>query len=96
MGSRIADWKPVLTSLEHILNTANDPADLESTEAWDLLSATAVVFQYCPLDAAIPYEKLLEGLTKASWDAYFLPFCNMFAELGAERFRTLLLPYFKR
>jgi U3 small nucleolar RNA-associated protein 20 len=35
-------------------------------------------------------------LTKASWDAYFLPFCNMFAELGAERFRTLLLPYFKR
>lgn len=96
MGSRVADWKPVLTSLEHILNTANGPADLESTEAWDLLSVTAVVFQYCPLDAAIPYEKLLEGLTKASWDAYFLPFCNMFAELGAERFRTLLLPYFKR
>ncbi|KAF2996478.1 U3 snoRNP protein [Curvularia kusanoi] len=95
-GSRVADWKPVLTALEHILNTANDPADLESSEAWDLLSATAVVFQYCALDAAIPYEKLLEGLTKGSWDAYFLPFCNMFAELGAEKFKALLLPYFKR
>lgn len=95
-GTRIADWKPILGSLEHVLRTANDSADLESTEAWDLLSVTTVVFQYCPLDAAIPYEKLLEGLIKGSWDTYFLPFCNMFAGLGAERFKTLLLPYFKR
>ncbi|KAH6644176.1 armadillo-type protein [Boeremia exigua] len=95
-GTRIADWKPVFGSLEHILSSAKAPADLESTEAWDLLSATTVVFQYCALDAAIPYEKLLEGFTKGSWDGYFLPFCNMFAELGAERFKTLLLPYFKR
>ncbi|XPS98877.1 U3 snoRNP protein [Ascochyta lentis] len=95
-GSRVGDWKPVLASLEHVLSAAKDVADLESAEAWDLLSATAVVFQYCALDAAIPYEKLLEDLTKGSWDAFFLPFCNMFAELGAERFKTLLLPYFKR
>ncbi|UPX09916.1 U3 snoRNP protein [Ascochyta rabiei] len=95
-GSRVQDWKPVLASLDHVLSAAKNMADLESTEAWDLLSATAVVFQYCALDAAIPYEKLLEGLTKGSWDRYFLPFCNMFAELGAERFKTLLLPYFKR
>ncbi|KAJ8117189.1 hypothetical protein OPT61_g1567 [Boeremia exigua] len=95
-GTRVADWKPVLGSLEHILSSANDPAHLESTEAWDLLAATTVVFQYCALDAAIPYEKLLEAFTKGSWDGYFLPFCNMFAELGAERFKTLLLPYFKR
>lgn len=95
-GSRIADWKPVLGSLEHILNSANDPADLESTESWDLLSAITVIFQYCALDAAIPYEKLFEDFTKGAWDGYFLPFCNMFAQLGAERFKTLLLPYFKR
>lgn len=95
-GTRIMDWKPILSALEHILSTANDPADLESAEAWDILSATTVVFQYCALDAAIPYEKLLEGLARGSWDKYFLPFCNMFAELGAAKFRTLLLPYFKR
>jgi U3 small nucleolar RNA-associated protein 20 len=95
-GTRVADWKPVLSSLEHVLSSATSPANLESTQAWDLLSATTVVFQYCALDAAIPYEKLLEGLSKGSWDNFFLPFCNMFAELGAERFKTLLLPYFKR
>ncbi|KAJ4411776.1 U3 snoRNP protein [Didymella pomorum] len=95
-GTRITDWKLVLGALEHVLSSANDPANLESTEAWDLLSATTVVFQYCPLDAAIPYEKLLEGVAKGSWDQYFLPFCNMFAELGAEKFKALLLPYFKR
>jgi U3 small nucleolar RNA-associated protein 20 len=95
-GTRVADWKPVLGALEHALSSASGSADLESTEAWDLLSATAVVFQYCPLDAAIPYEKLLEGLAKGSWDHYFLPFCNFFAELGTEKFKSLLLPYFKR
>jgi U3 small nucleolar RNA-associated protein 20 len=95
-GTRVTDWKPVLGALEHVLSSANGPANLESTEAWDLLSATTVVFQYCPLDAAIPYEKLLESLAKGPWDQYFLPFCNMFAELGAEKFKALLLPYFKR
>ncbi|KAJ4984984.1 heat repeat protein [Stagonosporopsis vannaccii] len=95
-GSRIVDWRPVLGSLDHVLSSAKDPAELESTEAWDLLSATTVIFQYCALDAAIPYEKLFEIFTKGAWDGYFLPFCNMFAELGSERFKTLLLPYFKR
>jgi U3 small nucleolar RNA-associated protein 20 len=95
-GTRMGDWKPVLKSLDHVLSSATDIAEMESSKVWDLLSATTVVFQYCALDAAIPYEKLLEGLTKGSWDMYFLPFCNMFAELGAERFKTLLLPYFKR
>ena len=95
-GTRIVDWKRVLESLDRVLSSAKGITNLDSAEAWDLLSAVTVVFQYCALDAAIPHEKLLEGITKGIWDEYFLPFCNMFAELGAERFKTLLLPYFKR
>jgi U3 small nucleolar RNA-associated protein 20 len=95
-GDRIEDWRPVLGSLSHLLDSTKSSAELDPVDAWELLSVTCVVFQYCALDSAIPHEKLLEGLSRGSWEAYFLPFCNLFADLGADRFRTLLLPYFKR
>lgn len=93
-GDRISDWHPVLRCLNTLL--VKSVHDDVVVEAWDLLSAAAVVFQYCSLDAAIPHEKLLEGLSQGPWEKYFLPFCNMFANLGAQRFKSLLLPYFKR
>jgi U3 small nucleolar RNA-associated protein 20 len=94
-GSRIQDWKPVLRCTDMLVKSC-DGGVLDAESTWDALSAVSAVFQYCPLDAAIPYEKLLEGLTQGAWTNYFLPFCNLFASLGADRFRTLLLPYFKR
>jgi U3 small nucleolar RNA-associated protein 20 len=96
MGTRIDDWRPILSAFAQVMGPMNELTELESAAAWDVLSATSVVFQYCALDAAIPHEKLLEGLTKGPWENFFLPFCNMFAELGVARFKTLLLPYFKR
>ncbi|KAJ4375289.1 U3 snoRNP protein [Neocucurbitaria cava] len=95
-GTRVADWTTVLSILSSLLNALKDLVELDSTDAWELLSAVAVVFQYCALDAAIPHEKILEGLCRGQWEGFFLSFCNLFADLGAERFRTLLLPYFKR
>lgn len=95
-GDRVGDWRPVLSSVARLLDSAKDCTNLDTSDAWDILAAIAVVFQYCALDAAIPHEKLLEGLARGQWEKFFLPFCNLFADLGAERFRTLMLPYFKR
>jgi U3 small nucleolar RNA-associated protein 20 len=95
-GSRIAEWKPVLNCLALLLTPTQGSAVLGLATSWDLLSAVSVVFQYCSLDAAIPHEQLLEGLTQGQWENYFLSFCDFFDSLGTERFRTLLLPYFKR
>ncbi|RAR04135.1 heat repeat-containing protein [Stemphylium lycopersici] len=95
-GDRVEDWRPVLGSLTHLLDSTKSSAEIDPVDAWELLSVICVVFQYCALDSAIPHEKLLEGLTRGPWEIYFLPFCNLFADLGADRFRTLLLPYFKR
>jgi U3 small nucleolar RNA-associated protein 20 len=94
-GTRISDWKPVLRCVDH-LTTSIKESELDTNTSWDILSAVSVVFQYCSLDAAIPFEKLLESLTQGQMERYFLSFCNLFASLGAERFKTLLLPYFKR
>jgi U3 small nucleolar RNA-associated protein 20 len=95
-GTRIAEWKPVLNCLALLVTPTRGSVVLGSATAWDLLSAVSIVFQYCSLDAAIPHEQLLEGLTQGQWENYFLNFCDFFDSLGTERFRTLLLPYFKR
>jgi U3 small nucleolar RNA-associated protein 20 len=95
-GDRIDDWQPVLSLVSQLLDSTKASPVLDPVNAWELLSAISVVFQYCALDAAIPHEKLLEELSRGPWQPYFLPFCNLFADLGVERFRTLLLPYFKK
>jgi U3 small nucleolar RNA-associated protein 20 len=95
-GARVEDWKPVLDLVGRLIDAAPTSTQLEAVDAWELLSTVAVVFQYCALDAALPHEKLLDALSRGQWEKYFLPFCNLFADLGAERFHTLLLPYFKR
>ncbi|CAN9454176.1 unnamed protein product [Alternaria alternata] len=95
-GDRIDNWQPVLVLVSRLLGSTKASTVLDPVDAWELLSVVSVVFQYCTLDAAIPHEKLLEELSRGLWEPYFLPFCNLFADLGVERFRTLLLPYFKR
>jgi U3 small nucleolar RNA-associated protein 20 len=94
-GSRIHDWRLVLRCTDMLIKSL-DRGGLDAKATWDALSVLSVVFQYCALDAAVPYERLFEGLTQGAQANYFLPFCNLFASLGADRFRTLLLPYFKR
>jgi U3 small nucleolar RNA-associated protein 20 len=94
-GSRIPDWKPALRCVD-VLTRSTSGTQPDANTTWDILSAIAVIFQYCSLDAAIPYEKLLESLTQGIWESSFLSFCNLFAGLGPERFKALLLPYFKR
>ncbi|KAL1595091.1 U3 snoRNP protein [Paraconiothyrium brasiliense] len=95
-GSRVAQWPPVLETINFLVTSIDESSTIEATHTQELLSALAVVFQYCPIDAAIPHTQLLEKLSKEPLEKFFLSFCNTFAELGPERFNTLLLSYFKR
>lgn len=95
-GDRVEDWTPVLDLLSRMLNATSTAAAFEVATAWDLLSIVAVAFQYCAMDVAIPHEKMLESISRDPWETFFLPFCNLFADLGPDRFHALLLPYFKR
>ena len=92
-GSRIAEWQPVLQSLEAL--SANVDG-LDEASLHDFISLVATVFQCCPMDTAILHIQLIEALSSGTWEQYFLSFCNLFSDLGAERFKTLLLPYLKR
>ncbi|KAF2653410.1 hypothetical protein K491DRAFT_751402 [Lophiostoma macrostomum CBS 122681] len=94
-GSRISDWTPALEVLGLLIDTFQTSSGADSADKQDLLTACAIIFQYCSLDTAIPHVQLLEKLTSGLWEPTFLGFCNLFAEIGSERFKTLLLPYFK-
>jgi U3 small nucleolar RNA-associated protein 20 len=95
-GTRVLDWKPVLRCVDILVKSVKGASELDAKTSWDVLSAVSVIFQYCSLDATIAHEKTIEGLAQDSWENYFLSFCNLFASLGAERFKALVLPYFKR
>ena len=95
-GSRIEGWTPILERLNRLINVVNQKGSAISSAIPDVLAAFAVAIQNCPLDVAIPYIRLLETFTGELWEGHFLPFCNFFADLGSERFRSLLLPHFQR
>ena len=95
-GSRVADWESVLYVLSLLLDAHSQPAAVDLMDTQNILSAVAVAFQYCPLNTALSYVHILEQLSQGAWESMFLSFCNIFAGLGQERFKTLLLPYFKR
>ncbi|KAL5424359.1 hypothetical protein PMIN06_005408 [Paraphaeosphaeria minitans] len=95
-GSRIVQWQSVLETISLLVSGMDESRTMKTAHTQELLSALAVIFQYCPIDAAIPHTQLLEKISRDPLEKYFLSFCNTFAELGAERFNTLLLSYFKR
>jgi U3 small nucleolar RNA-associated protein 20 len=95
-GTRVAEWSSVLDTVTQLVNSMQGLDATDETDTWELLPTIATVYQYCALDTAIRHERLLERLCKDHWEKFFLPFCNLFAGFGVERFRTLILPYFKR
>lgn len=95
-GSRVAQWPPVLETTNLLFQNGKIATQIDAAHVQELLSTLAVVFQYCPIDAAIPHTQLLDKLSKQPLEPYFLSFCNTFSQLGRERFNTLLLSYFKR
>ncbi|KAF2273997.1 uncharacterized protein EI97DRAFT_382518 [Westerdykella ornata] len=95
-GTRVQQWKPVFKTLQALIESVPSSPSADASDRSHVLSASAMIFQYCSLDMAIPHVQLLEEFTRGPWESMFLPFCDVFARIGAERFNELLLPYFKR
>ncbi|KAJ9665174.1 U3 snoRNP protein [Coniosporium apollinis] len=96
-GTRIQDWKPLLSCVSDLVEfISSRSVAVESGPVSEILATLAVVFQSAPLDALIPHIRLLDHLVRDEWQQHFLPFCNFFAELGRERFESLVLPHFQK
>ncbi|KAI9767424.1 MAG: U3 snoRNP protein [Geoglossum simile] len=100
-GSRISDWGPVLDvaiKLQKALPMVReDQIAYDSGLAWQVFTTTAEILQSSPIEEVIPLIRpIMEDISEERHIHMFLPFCNYFAELGSERFRSIVLPYFEK
>jgi U3 small nucleolar RNA-associated protein 20 len=94
-GTTIEDWKRLLSALAStvfLLSTSEDHFEV----APFVLACFAVAHQYAPVDCAIGQLSLLNVICAGPWEYYFLGFCELYAELNAERFRQFVLTAFQR
>ena len=96
-GSRITNWSAVVERSVRLVNALDKaPAMPEREEVAAVLNTLALVLQTASFDAVLPKVAILDISSKPKWMSYFLPFCYLFADLGQERFQSLLLPHFQR
>lgn len=92
-GSKVASWSLVLDHINSLLSETPSERDVKL----ELLKVYAVAHHNCSLKVAMTQVKFLEILASdPQWRPYFLGFCSFYGELGNDRFKDMLLPYFKR
>ncbi|KAF2402385.1 hypothetical protein EJ06DRAFT_580648 [Trichodelitschia bisporula] len=96
-GSRVEDWSLVFERISGQIEylTSRD-ATLFADASAQVLAAFGVAHQACALDAAISNLKLFDIISCSRWQDSFPGFCDFYAELGQDRFRSLLLPHFQK
>ncbi|KAL4784312.1 armadillo-type protein [Aspergillus varians] len=96
-GLRVKNWKPVLESLLLLLQAAENAPAAYTDALPHLLTAVAYALQISPMDEMLPFMRpLMEAVITDRLSTYFLSFCATFSEWGAERFHSVVLPYFQR
>lgn len=94
MASRIDDWQSILEALVSLIGKCNGFNDAIIVQ---IFSAAAAVLQSAPLELIIPKIRIImELISSDKHSDSFLVFCNIFCELGRERFHELILPYFSK
>jgi len=102
-GTRVRDWPAVLKGMSDILQTISKNSGVvakfeQDLDIWySLIHSASITVQYAPMDAMIPFiSPFLDSLTKEPLVKWFLTFCSYVSEAEPERFRSVVLPYFKR
>ncbi|RFU32484.1 hypothetical protein B7463_g3857, partial [Scytalidium lignicola] len=102
-GTRISDWPTLLQTLSRILLIIQKNGDtgiqhVGHAHFWDLvILSVSITLQYSPMDAVIPFVSgFMDSLTRDPLAQWFLTFCSYLCQANSERFRSMVLPYFKR
>ncbi|RKU46137.1 U3 snoRNP protein [Coniochaeta pulveracea] len=101
-GNRLVDWSAIIKALSKALMTLSKAKDqvaaLPVSLVWQhVVISTAIVWSQAPMDALIPsISDFMGTMTKEPLMRYYIPFCSYFADLNAERFRSLFQKHFQR
>ncbi|KAE8334913.1 hypothetical protein BDV24DRAFT_169715 [Aspergillus arachidicola] len=96
-GLRVKNWKHVHQALLLLLQSAAAAPGAYAEAIPQLLTAVAYALQVSPMDEMLPFMRtIMETVTSDPLSNYFLSFCATFSEWGAERFHSVILPYFQK
>ncbi|KAF2772660.1 hypothetical protein EJ03DRAFT_189983 [Teratosphaeria nubilosa] len=97
-GTRIADWKPIVEAACNMIYKNAEFSNIDVYLPPTALAALAVTLQYATIDAVLPALGILDKSAMQGSGVYqhFLPFCDIFARLGTDRFRQVVLPALQR
>lgn len=95
-GTRITNWTGMASILRAVVELDGEGRDLNDTARSSILAATAVVLHSATIDALLPNLSLFDRLRSGAWAPLFLPFCDLFARLGRDRFEQFLVPHFHK
>ncbi|KAJ5701857.1 hypothetical protein N7488_009405 [Penicillium malachiteum] len=96
-GVRVRDWKSVHQTLVSLLEQVSKIPEKYPQANLQILTATAYALEVSPMDEMLRFVRpLMDLVSTGPLSKYFLFFCATFAEWGADRFQSLLLPYFQK
>ncbi|KAI5306435.1 hypothetical protein KEM56_000935 [Ascosphaera pollenicola] len=96
-GVRVKGWKRVHTVLLTLLDRCLNNLDAYHELVPVVLGTAASAMQTSPMDELLPSMRpLMSKISDPSLNSSFLPFCSLFADLGLERFQSVVLPYFQK
>ncbi|KAF5856585.1 U3 snoRNP protein [Aspergillus alliaceus] len=96
-GSRVKNWKTVHQTLLLLLQSAAAAPGAYAEATNQLLTGVAYALQVSPMDEMLPFMRsIMDTVASDALSNYFLSFCAIFSEWGAERFHGVVLPYFQK
>lgn len=97
-GTRVQCWQPMLEILERLLDaTTALPLATFDDAAIEIIPAAAVILQSAPMDVVISHlRKIMIVLSDERLTKHFLTLCRCFAQMGTERFPSILLPHLQK
>jgi U3 small nucleolar RNA-associated protein 20 len=101
-GQRVQNWPDLVKALSRALETLaksrEQVTQLPLSLVWqNVIVNVAFVWSLAPMDALIPsISDLMGTLTKEPLMRYYIPFCSYFADLNAERFRSVFQKHFQK
>ncbi|EER41666.1 HEAT repeat protein [Histoplasma capsulatum H143] len=96
-GSRVKNWRRAHEALMILLTRVVKSSNTPGYSVQLLLAAVVVAVQTSPMDELLSFMRpIMELISNDQLRDYFLPFCSFFSTFGAERFQSVVLPYFQR
>ncbi|EFQ96839.1 U3 snoRNP protein Utp20 [Nannizzia gypsea CBS 118893] len=96
-GSRVADWSRVHAALLRLLTKAAESNSFPDGSVEKLLGSVAFAIHASPMDELLPHmRQLMDAVSQDKLSKHFIPFCDLVAGLGSERFQSVVHPYLQK